>query len=124
METENGRGASEPLPTVVGVFFAQVVQVISNPGHFLYEKTMDFLLRRALQDLADLPRMLQFSISVVGDEYQKEIGWILNVLTAGLRTVQVYFLYHLSLLSIHTRLTKCCNKSTGPKHLPYTKYLR
>lgn len=92
METENGRGILEPLPTIVGVFFAQAVQVASNPGHFLYEKIMEFLLRRALQDLTDLPLMLQFSISVIGDEYQKEIGWILNVLTAGLRTEQVRFL--------------------------------
>lgn len=52
---------------------------------------MEFLLRRALLDLVDLPLILQFSISAVGDEYQKEIGWILNVLTAGLRTEQVYF---------------------------------
>lgn len=92
METEDKGEIPQPLPTVVGVFFAQAVQVISNPGHFLYEKTMEFFLGRALHDLADLPRMLQLSISVIGDEYQKEIGWILNVLTAGLRTEQVYFL--------------------------------
>lgn len=55
---------------------------------------MEFLLRRALHDLADLPLMLQFSISAVGDEYQKEIGWILNVLAAGLRTEQVCFLLY------------------------------
>lgn len=91
METENGRGILEPLPTIVGVFFAQAVQIVSNPGHFLYEKVMEFLLRRALHDLADLPLMLQFSISTVGDEYQKEIGWILNVLAVGLRTEQVCF---------------------------------
>lgn len=102
METGDKGEVSQPLPTVVGVFLAQAVQVISNPGHFLYEKIMEFLLGRALQDLADLPRMLQLSISVIGDEYQKEIGWILNVLTAGLRTEQVYSLWHLSLLSIRT----------------------
>lgn len=87
--TEDGRAGLKPIPTIVGVFLAQAVQVLSNPGHFLYEKVNELLLRRPLLDLYDLPYLLQISILTAGDEYQKEISWILNVLAAGLRTEEV-----------------------------------
>lgn len=97
-EAEDGhKGLKQPPPTIVGVFLAQAVQVLSNPGHFFYEKVMDLLLRRPLLDLFDLPHMLQLSMFEAGDEYQKEIGWILNVLAAGLRTEEVCFFHHFAI---------------------------
>lgn len=86
---EGKSGDPEPrsLPTVMGVFLAQLVHVLSSPSHFLYEKAMELLLRQPLLDLFDVPYLL--SLSDVGDEYHKEIGWILNVLVAGLKTEEV-----------------------------------
>ncbi|CAZ79733.1 unnamed protein product [Tuber melanosporum] len=85
--------ASQPLhiPTVVGVFLAQLVQVLSNPNHFLYEKVMELLLRQPLLNLHDVPHMI--SLSNIGEEYHKEVFWILNVLEAGLKTEEDLDLY-------------------------------
>ncbi|KAG0642180.1 hypothetical protein HOY80DRAFT_1008100 [Tuber brumale] len=85
--------ASQPLhiPTVVGVFLAQLVQVLSNSNHFLYEKVMELLLRRPLLNLHDVPHMI--SLSNIGEEYHKEVFWILNVLQAGLKTEKDLDLY-------------------------------
>ncbi|RPB06082.1 hypothetical protein L873DRAFT_1660546 [Choiromyces venosus 120613-1] len=79
------------IPTVVGVFLAQSVQVLSNPSHFLYEKVMELLLRQPLLNLHDVPHMI--SLSNIGEEYHKEFFWILNVLEAGLKTEKDLDLY-------------------------------
>ncbi|KAF8469027.1 ribosome 60S biogenesis N-terminal-domain-containing protein [Kalaharituber pfeilii] len=76
--------AEKPLPTVVGVFLAHAVRVLTEPGHFLYEKLMDMLLRSTFLDLWDVPHML----AVLGNEedYYREANWKLNVLVQGLRS--------------------------------------
>ncbi|CUS10634.1 unnamed protein product [Tuber aestivum] len=85
--------ASQPshIPTVVGVFLAQLVQVLSSPSHFLYEKVMELLLRQPLLNLHDVPHII--SLSNMGEEYHREIFWILNVLEAGLKTEEDLDLY-------------------------------
>ena len=82
----------DPLPTATSIFLAQAAMVLSNPTHFLFEKIMDLLLGHPLLQLHDLPLML--SPLQVGDEHHhKEIAWLLNILTAGLKTHQDLLLY-------------------------------
>lgn len=82
----------DPLPTATSIFLAQAAMVLSNPTHFLFEKTMDLLLGHPLLQLHDLPLML--SPLQVGDEHHhKEVAWLLNILTAGLKTHQDLLLY-------------------------------
>ncbi|KAI5849196.1 hypothetical protein BZA05DRAFT_85437 [Tricharina praecox] len=85
-ETKN-----QPLPSAMGIFLAQASQVLANPTHFLYEKVMELLLRGPLLQLHDLPLML--STLQVGEEHHKEVAWILNILTAGLKTEKDLVLY-------------------------------
>ena len=82
---------NQPLPSVMGIFLAQASQILANPTHFLYEKVMELLLRGPLLQLHDLPLML--STLQVGEEHHKEVAWILNILTAGLKTEKDLLLY-------------------------------
>lgn len=81
----------EPLPSAMAIFLAQTTAVLANPTHFLYEKVMELLLRHPLLQLHDLPLML--STLQVGEEHHKEVAWILNILTAGLKTERDLVLY-------------------------------
>ncbi|KAI5785180.1 ribosome 60S biogenesis N-terminal-domain-containing protein [Pyronema domesticum] len=81
----------QPLPSAMGIFLAQATNVLANPTHFLYEKVMEMLLKHHLLQLHDLPLML--SILQVGEEHHKEVAWILNILTAGLKTEADLVLY-------------------------------
>ena len=74
----------KPLPTVVGVFFSHVIQVLIDPGHFIYNKVMDILLHSPLLDVWDIPQML----STLGHDeyYYKTMNWKLMVLSQGLRS--------------------------------------
>lgn len=40
-------------------------------------------------DLYDLPYILQVASLERGDDYYKEISWVLGILVAGLKTTQV-----------------------------------
>jgi len=80
-----------PLPSALTIFLAQAVQVLSSPTHFLFENVMELLLRSPLLQLHDIPFML--NILQVGEEHHKEVAWILNILTAGLKTERDLALY-------------------------------
>ena len=74
----------KPLPTVVGVFLFHAIQVLSDPGHSIYDKVMDTLLRSPLLDIWDIPQMLA---TLGHDEYYyKTLNWKLMVLSQGLRS--------------------------------------
>ncbi|GAO51516.1 hypothetical protein SAICODRAFT_22400 [Saitoella complicata NRRL Y-17804] len=79
------------LASVVAVFLALSVQIVANPGHFLYEKLNRFLLQRPALDLDDIPMF--YTLMNSADNYQKEVNWLLRVLVAGLKTSKDFYLY-------------------------------
>ncbi|KAA8908375.1 hypothetical protein FN846DRAFT_898598 [Sphaerosporella brunnea] len=83
----------EPLPAAMSIFLAQASQVLANPTHFLYEKVMQLLLRSPLLQLHDIPLMLSTAHVDGNENAHKEVAWILNVLSAGIKSPQDLLLY-------------------------------
>jgi len=91
LSSQNAQTMDQPLPSATGIFLAQATQVLANPTHFVYKNIVELLLRQPLLQLHDLSLIL--SILQVGEEHHKEVSWILNILSAGLKTDQDLVLY-------------------------------
>lgn len=72
---------------------AECCLVLSDPLHILYAKVNRFLNKGPAWKVEKLPsswvEQIVMRLPSVDDEYYKEIGWLLNVLTEGLRTSAV-----------------------------------
>lgn len=75
---------------------------------------MELLLRQPLLNLHDVPHMV--SLSNLGEEYHKEVLWILNVLEAGLKTEKVYIILDPSEVSVTDHL-----RFLGPRSISKTE---
>ncbi|KAI5805135.1 hypothetical protein EDC01DRAFT_610333 [Geopyxis carbonaria] len=105
--SEDNQTQDTPLPTVVGIFLSQALQVLSNPAHFLYEKVMELLLRSPILNLYDIPYML--TLLQIGSEPHKEIAWIMKILAAGIKTPADLALYRK-----RNVFTSCMNLHSSP----------
>ncbi|RVD84097.1 uncharacterized protein DFL_005865 [Arthrobotrys flagrans] len=85
-EEENGGLKEWGIPTVTALLLAKMVGIVSNPGHFLYEKVMVWLQSRATVDLKEIPMLREFLRSE-GEGYWKEVGWIIEGLAGGVKGV-------------------------------------
>lgn len=77
--------ANRPIPTVTALFFAQSVGIVTNPGHFLYEKIMTLLQARPGVYLNEVPLLKSLLYSET-ETYWKELAWVLGVIADGLRS--------------------------------------
>jgi len=78
---------------------------------------MELLLRQPLLNLHDVPHMV--SLSNLGEEYHKEVLWILNVLEAGLKTEKVDIILDPLEVSVTDRL-----RFLGPRSISKTECIR
>lgn len=72
---------NSPIERVQAVFLALAAHLLMNPSHFLYEKVNHYMLARPQLDMADIPLFLNLFYS--SENYSKELGWLLRLLTAG-----------------------------------------
>ncbi|KAK6531137.1 hypothetical protein TWF281_007961 [Arthrobotrys megalospora] len=80
-----GNGLKERgIPTITALLLAKMVAIVANPGHFLYEKVMTWLQSRATVDLKEIPMLKEFLRSE-GEGYWKEVLWILEALSGGMK---------------------------------------
>ncbi|KAK6544645.1 hypothetical protein TWF694_001334 [Orbilia ellipsospora] len=84
---DGGNGVREQgIPTITAVILAKMVNIVANPGHWLYEKVMTWLLSRGNVDLAEVPMVKEFLRSE-GEAYWKEVLWGVEGLAAGMKAV-------------------------------------
>jgi hypothetical protein len=70
------------------VFLSEALQVLMDPQHILYEKVNVFFLQRPALDLDDIP--MAYALSNTGEYFEKEVDWLLNIMTAGLDDPKVH----------------------------------
>jgi hypothetical protein len=76
------------IPKFLTVFLSEALQVLLDPQHILYEKVNVFFLQRPSLDLNDIP--MAYALSNTGEYFEKEVGWLLDLLIAGLDDQQVH----------------------------------
>jgi nucleolar pre-ribosomal-associated protein 1 len=75
------------------IILGMLAQVVSNPGHFLYPKVMDFLLSGPTLHSGEIPMYRLFSQPDSSEIAVKELQWGLEALTSGLTTHDEVSLY-------------------------------
>ena len=71
------------------MFLSEALQALMDPQHILYEKINVFFLQRPSLDLDDIP--MAYALSNTGDYFENEVGWLLDLVIAGLDDRQVQF---------------------------------
>ncbi|KAK6363433.1 hypothetical protein TWF730_000864 [Orbilia blumenaviensis] len=82
---EDGGLKEQGIPTITALLLGKMVGIVSNPGHFLYEKVMTWLQSRATVDLTEIPMLKDFLRSE-GEGCWKEVLWVLDALAGGLKS--------------------------------------
>ncbi|KAK5010921.1 hypothetical protein LTR60_004863, partial [Cryomyces antarcticus] len=81
---------SQALPYIVGVFAARALTVLTDPSHFMYLKINKFLQRGPSWNIGRLPSYWAEKTILAepddDDAYHKEVGWLVDLLTDGLRS--------------------------------------
>ena len=89
-ETASNIGLDQPLPYVAGVIASRLLQILTDPLHYLYKKANNFLNRGPRWAVEKLPsywtdRILMRSPTEDENHYL-EIAWLLDTFTDSLRT--------------------------------------
>lgn len=79
------------LPPCVFIFLGHLLLVLTNPGHHLYEKTVDYLLDGP--GLREEIPVIKYIISSDSKDSFKDIQWGLDVLATALNSKRDLFLY-------------------------------
>ena len=99
METAKGIVSNDPLPYFAGVLAAQLLSVLADPLHFMYEKANKFLNKGPQWNLKKLPSYwvdkILLNPPTEDNSHYLEVEWLLDILIDGLRTPAVGFSYHL-----------------------------
>jgi len=97
------------LPSVMTLFLARSILILSNPSHHMYTPISNFLLAKPVLNLYSVPEFLRLFHSKEINAKQHQL-WILQLLRDGLRTrldhkmfVQQY-VYKLIFSNLHTCL--------------------
>ncbi len=119
-ETANSIESNNALPHVAGVFATHLLQILTDPLHFLYKKVNNFLNRGPQWTVEKLPSYWTDKILMRpptnDDSHYWEIDWLLGVLTDALRTPIDMEIYRQSQI-----LEKVMNLAASPQ-LPVTCY--
>ncbi|KAK5171613.1 hypothetical protein LTR04_000896 [Oleoguttula sp. CCFEE 6159] len=90
IETSRTVIESQALPYIVGVFAARALTVLTDPSHFMYLKINKFLQRGPSWNIGRLPSYWAEKTILAepddDDAYHKEVGWLVDLLTDGLRS--------------------------------------
>ena len=82
-----------PLPYFAGVIASRALLVVAEPLHFMYPKINRFLNKAPRWDIDKLPSYWVHKILLHppadDNAHYDEVGWLLEVLTDGLRTPEV-----------------------------------
>ncbi|KAL4887704.1 ribosome 60S biogenesis N-terminal-domain-containing protein [Aspergillus karnatakaensis] len=97
LETVKQHGIESPVPWIVGECASRCLSVLLNPMHKLYGKVNKFLQKAPTWDVEKVPSYWIDKILLhepeLDDGYFEEIGWLLDLLIAGLRTEQDMEIY-------------------------------
>ncbi|CAI5756657.1 unnamed protein product [Candida verbasci] len=78
------------IPYLIFYFYGQLIPILSNPGHFLYEKSYRYILSHPIISTWELP--LYKSIIQPEDKdnehYYRELKWFIETITNGIKTVE------------------------------------
>ncbi|KAK9469387.1 hypothetical protein V1512DRAFT_269019 [Lipomyces arxii] len=83
-------GQSGKIPHAVRAALANLVSVVINPGHFLFEQAIRYITQAPFIKLADTPQQMEIPLyrtlipSTDYNNYVKETNWMINVLLMGL----------------------------------------
>ncbi|KAL8951700.1 MAG: hypothetical protein Q9222_002348 [Ikaeria aurantiellina] len=97
VETADDWSTEKPLPYIVGMLAAESCLVLSNPLHNLYAKVNKFLNKGPVWNVKKIPSYWVEQILMhppsIDEAHYKEVGWLLDLLIAGLRTAADMELY-------------------------------
>ncbi|KAL8723547.1 MAG: hypothetical protein Q9225_000182 [Loekoesia sp. 1 TL-2023] len=100
IETVKDIIADTSLPYFAGVAAAEFCLVLSNPLHHMYAKVNKFLNKGPVWRIEKLPSywvdQILLHLPTNDDAHYKEMGWLLDLLTEGLRTETDIELYRRS----------------------------
>ncbi|KAI5951391.1 hypothetical protein KGF54_004465 [Candida jiufengensis] len=74
------------LSDLTWFIYSQFIPIISNPGHFLYEKACRYLLSHPKLNKFDIPLYNLIFKAVDTEFYYRELTWLIEVVTQGLKT--------------------------------------
>lgn len=74
----------QPIPTCFCIIMAMLVPVVTNPGHFMFTRTIKFLLSAPELNYHYIPMFK--NISEATEEASKQISWFLDLLMCSLAT--------------------------------------
>lgn len=74
----------QPIPTCFCIIMAMLLPVATNPGHFMFTRTIKFLLSAPELNYHYLPMFK--NISETTEEASKQISWYVDLLTCSLST--------------------------------------
>ncbi|RLV92668.1 Nucleolar pre-ribosomal-associated protein 1 [Spathaspora sp. JA1] len=76
------------IPHLVWYVWSQLVPILSNPGHFLYEKSFRYVLSTPKLKSNDVPLYNLITHPRDGEsEYYRELTWLIHRITEGVETV-------------------------------------
>lgn len=74
----------QPIPTCFCIIMAMLLPIATNPGHFMFTRTMNFLLSAPELNYHYIPMFK--NISETTEEAGKQISWYMDLLTCSLAT--------------------------------------
>ena len=78
------------IPNLVWNLYGALIPILRNPGHFMYDRAYRFVLSNPSLRAHDIPMYHGITKSqaiegaVAGENYYKEISWLLEALTSGI----------------------------------------
>lgn len=81
---------SEQFTPLIYIFIVNLIPVLSNPGHILFEKAFRWVLKSPSVRSNEIPLFNEITTIKSGgedsDDYYKQISWLLNSFIVGIRT--------------------------------------
>lgn len=86
---------TEHVPSLVWHVYASFIPILSNPGHFLYEKSFRYILSNPTIKSNDIPLYTNIILSMTNDSqsendesYYRQVSWMLENVIDGTSTIK------------------------------------
>jgi len=86
---------SDDIPSIVWHIYSSFIPILSNPGHFLYEKSFRYVLSNPTIKNNDIPLYTNIILSMTSDSqsendesYYRQVAWLLENIIDGTSTIK------------------------------------
>lgn len=109
-------GESDNIPHIIWYLHGAMVPILSNPGHFLYERTFRYVLSHPKIKATHLPMYSSITMALSSDaelegedSHFKQVGWLLSSLWYGVNDTK-----DLNILKFSGAIEWCLNLLNSP----------